>query len=183
MSAHRHTHTHTLTNKKQWLCHSVLMCLCLLHTVICVCLCMLALMCVWVCVCAYCMSICLYARPLPVWDDEVTGPSLLTSQFNLDLHNPGVNFHRVHPPRVSRQVTGVRQPSHVPLLHQQTGENKHAGEEECNKHLMKNSWFVLGVKHTKPGRKTGAVKSIIKLNLCEIRRKTMKLMKTIITKN
>lgn len=78
--------------------------------------------------------------PLPARDDEVTGPSLLTSQFNLDLHNPGVNFHRVHPSAVSRQVTGVRQLSHVPLLHQQTGASKHAGEDgERKKHLIKSS--------------------------------------------
>ncbi len=99
-----------------------------------------ACVCVLVCVhsrraclraCEYCTSIC----ALPVWDDEVTGPSLLTSKFNLDLHNPGVNFHRVQPSGVSRQVTGVRQLSHVPLLHRQTAASKQAGEEERKKHL------------------------------------------------
>lgn len=79
------------------------------------------------------MLICLYACTLPVRDDEVTGPSLLTSQFNLDLHNPGTNFHRVHPSGVSRQVTGVRQPCRLPWLHQQIAANKHAGKEELNK--------------------------------------------------
>lgn len=59
----------------------------------------------FVCVCD-CTSACLHSCSLPVWDDEVTGPSLLTSQFNLDLHNPSVNFHRVHSSSISRQVMG-----------------------------------------------------------------------------
>lgn len=93
------------------------------------------------CLCEYaCVDVCVSVsvrapyvdpscapRPLPARDDEVTGPSLLTSQFNLDLHNPGVNFHRVHPSGVSRQVTGVRQLSHVPLLRWRTGATETRG--------------------------------------------------------
>lgn len=46
--------------------------------------------------------------------DEVAGPSLLTSHFNLDLHNGGVNFRRVHPSIVSVQVTGL---DSYPMFH------------------------------------------------------------------
>lgn len=85
-------------------------------------------------------SVCMPAPPPPpVCDDEVTGPSLLTSQFNLDLHNPGANFHREHPSSVSRQVTWVRQLSHVAPLRRQTGAKEHAekgGVQETQAQLI-----------------------------------------------
>ena len=91
-------------------------------------------------------------------DDEVTGPSLLTSQFNLDLHNLGANFHRGHPSSVSRQVMRVRQPRLVSPLHQHIGAGKYAGDER-----QKIVEMLIFFSKPNAQRTTGAVKSMFEL--------------------